>query len=279
MLAFFSNKRLRPKSTSLAFQHKILYNSKRKQRGDFTPLITIKNFRKTRVRFKSYKRNEEIVNDYSQNISRARSTRKSSYILRSRKSRKSMAFPKKRGNQDMELLLSSQKLEVSAKLETIYNNLFEVLECKIRIQLNRLDQKSEAIRRRNGRMLNDRKNKMDQMEKRFGKNRVFYFKQNTIKKIGRFFSDQQQENTKSIFFTLVDIFTKIRKQRAELHERLLFQEAYRFPLELLGRDPAMGLQGLNFRLSAFDQFYIDKYLVIKDYLLFSLLRTNRFFLR
>lgn len=68
-----------------------------------------------------------------------------------------------------------------------------MLEKKIKIQLDRLDRKGEAISKRNRKMLDDRHNRMVQMEKRFGKNRVMYFKENTIKKIGRCLCNRRKE--------------------------------------------------------------------------------------
>ena len=71
----------------------------------------------------------------------------------------------------------------------------------------------------------------------------------------------------------MEIFSKIRKERAERHENQLFWSAYKFPLELL-RLAGVELPELHLSLEAFDQFYVDKYIVIKEYLLHSVLKTN-----
>jgi hypothetical protein len=127
------------------------------------------------------------VKDYSQTQNKSTSMRKSSanFIIRTRKSRRSVSSTKKKSNQGLEKVLQAQQSKTSCELEDIYNLLFYVLEKKIKIQLNRLDKKGDAISKRNGKMLDDRHNRMVQMEKRFGKNRVLYFKENTVKKIGK----------------------------------------------------------------------------------------------
>ena len=62
--------------------------------------------------------------------------------------------------------------------------------------MEKLAKKSQAIQRKNGKKLCENHNQMVQLEKRFGKNRVFYFKENTIKKIGKF-----NKKTQNLYFS------------------------------------------------------------------------------
>ena len=75
--------------------------------------------------------------------------------------------------------------DLRGRLAHILENLFMLLDKKIQMKKDNLEGKSHAIQRKNGKKLTRNNNKMIQLEKRFGKKRVFYFKQNTIRKISQ----------------------------------------------------------------------------------------------